>query len=93
MTDADIDEMIHEADTDGDGQVDYEEFVKVIPLGCPARPMPLVDLSPSSILDDARKGIVSEYSLYFYTRFPLLAQGNSQVVCTTFEQCICVTNP
>lgn len=24
-----IDEMIREADTDGDGHVDYEEFVKV----------------------------------------------------------------
>lgn len=30
MTDRDIAEMIREADKDGDGQVNYQEFVKVI---------------------------------------------------------------
>merc|ERR1719355_49743 len=29
LTDEDVDEMIREADVDGDGQVSYEEFVKM----------------------------------------------------------------
>ena len=30
LTDDEIDEMIREADVDGDGQINYEEFVKVM---------------------------------------------------------------
>ncbi|KAK3578515.1 hypothetical protein CHS0354_007769 [Potamilus streckersoni] len=30
LTDEDVDEMIREADVDGDGQVNYEEFVKMM---------------------------------------------------------------
>ncbi|XP_012440358.1 calmodulin [Gossypium raimondii] len=30
LTDEEVDEMIHEADTDGDGQVNYEEFVRMM---------------------------------------------------------------
>ncbi len=30
LTDEEVDEMIKEADVDGDGQVDYEEFVKMM---------------------------------------------------------------
>ena len=30
LTDDEVDEMIREADVDGDGQINYEEFVKVI---------------------------------------------------------------
>jgi len=29
LTDQEVDEMIREADVDGDGQINYEEFVKV----------------------------------------------------------------
>lgn len=32
MTDSELVEMIREADTDGDGQINYQEFVKVVPL-------------------------------------------------------------
>ena len=30
LTDEEVDEMIREADVDGDGQVNYDEFVKMI---------------------------------------------------------------
>lgn len=30
LTDEEVEEMIREADIDGDGQVDYEEFVKMM---------------------------------------------------------------
>merc|ERR1719284_2299860 len=30
LTDAEVDEMIREADMDGDGQINYDEFVKMM---------------------------------------------------------------
>ena len=30
MSDSEVDEMIREADLDGDGQINYEEFVKMM---------------------------------------------------------------
>ena len=30
LTDKEVDEMIREADVDGDGQINYEEFVKMM---------------------------------------------------------------
>jgi len=36
LTDEEVDEMIREADVDGDGQINYEEFVKMMMTGGPA---------------------------------------------------------
>ena len=33
LTDAEIEEMMREADDDGDGEVDYNEFVKMMSSG------------------------------------------------------------
>lgn len=30
LTEEEVEEMIHEADTDGGGQINYEEFVKLM---------------------------------------------------------------
>lgn len=35
LTDTEVDEMIREADVDGDGQINYQEFVRVIPVFLP----------------------------------------------------------
>ena len=32
LTDSEVDEMVREADADGDGEINYEEFIKVISL-------------------------------------------------------------
>ncbi|KAG8044517.1 hypothetical protein GUJ93_ZPchr0067g6548, partial [Zizania palustris] len=34
LTDEEVDEMIREADVDGDGQINYDEFVKVMMANC-----------------------------------------------------------
>lgn len=34
LTQAELDEMIREADRDGDGQINYEEFVKMMVCAC-----------------------------------------------------------
>ena len=52
LTDTEVDEMIREADVDGDGQINYEEFVKVIPLCSFTRCVRPTDQPPSPI-DDA----------------------------------------
>ena len=43
LTETEVDEKIREADPDGDGQINYEEFVKVIPLCSPTRHARLTD--------------------------------------------------
>ena len=58
MTDDEVDEMIREVDEDGDGQINYEEFVKVISLRSSTRFVRLIDLPSSPIVvmlpDDAQ---------------------------------------
>jgi EF-hand domain pair len=55
LTDEEVDEMIREADVDGDGQVNYEEFVRMMVAKCGARDHPLATsvelilLSPHSV--------------------------------------------
>ncbi|KAJ7954818.1 putative Calmodulin [Quillaja saponaria] len=34
LTDEEVEQMIKEADLDGDGQVNYDEFVKMMTIGC-----------------------------------------------------------
>ena len=63
--------MIREADVDGDGQIDYEEFVKVIPLRSSTRHVHIAD-RPSSPIDDAVEIVVFKYSLYPPAQFLLL---------------------
>ncbi|KAI6038533.1 hypothetical protein EDC04DRAFT_2693882 [Pisolithus marmoratus] len=79
LTDAEVDEMIREADVDGDGQINYDEFVKVgcrlywfrLPVGSE------VQLLTRSCLDDAFQIVgFLVYSLparmsFFVVRFAL----------------------
>ncbi|RRT55753.1 hypothetical protein B296_00027278 [Ensete ventricosum] len=50
LTDEEVDEMIREADVDGDGQINYEEFVKVMM----AKAEPEYDPSSVPRVDDCR---------------------------------------
>ena len=40
LTDEEVDEMIREADIDGDGQINYEEFVKMMRAKEAPQPQP-----------------------------------------------------
>jgi len=55
LTDKEVDEIIREADIDGDSQINYEEFVKttVMTCVCPAAPAPLSPSIAPSDLDTA----------------------------------------
>ncbi|KAF5390956.1 hypothetical protein D9757_003963 [Collybiopsis confluens] len=53
LSDNEVDEMIREADVDGDGQINYEEFVKVTRSGCAF--LPLFRANVSNLSDDARE--------------------------------------
>ena len=72
MTDTEVDEMIREADVDGDGQINYEEFVKVNALHSSTRRVHLIDL-PSPSIDDAIKVIAIKYSFVLPLQFLLRA--------------------
>ena len=74
--------MIREADVDGDGQINYEEFVKVIPLCSFTRcARPTDQLSPR--IDDAVEIIVFKY--LFVLSSPVLASSLRQfATCTIF---------
>merc|ERR1712096_561874 len=50
LTDEEVDEMIREADVDGDGQINYEEFIRMMMAGGPPShtPAPLPN-NPSSV--------------------------------------------
>jgi hypothetical protein len=69
LSDSEVDEMIREADVDGDGQIDYNEFVKVISLGRPARCVRLTDLF-SPLTDDVGEVIVCRYSFVLQRLVP-----------------------
>ncbi|TQE06211.1 hypothetical protein C1H46_008151 [Malus baccata] len=48
LTDEEVDEMIREADVDGDGQINYEEFVKVMMANCNAEVSPFTSPNVNS---------------------------------------------
>ncbi|OVA13788.1 EF-hand domain [Macleaya cordata] len=58
LTDEEVDEMIREADVDGDGQINYEEFVKV--MMAKRRQRRIEERSSSST--SSKKGVDSAYS-------------------------------
>ena len=82
LTDTEVDEMIREADVDGDGQINYEEFVKVNHLCQSTRCVRLTDRPPSPI-DDAVEIIVFKYSFVLFG--PVLATSLRRfATCTIF---------
>jgi len=82
LTDTEVDEMIREADVDGDGQINYEEFVKVLTHCTFTRCARSTD-QPSPPIDDAFEIIVFKYS--FVLSGPVLASSLRRfATCTIF---------
>lgn len=67
--------MIREADVDGDGQINYDEFVKVNTPCSSTRLVHFIDL-PSLSIDDAVEVTIMRKYLYSCARFLLLVKGN-----------------
>ncbi len=60
LTDEEVDEMIREADVDGDGQINYEEFVRMVGY--------ISYTSVASSLDDVQVKVGPDrfsFSIYF----------------------------
>ena len=73
--------MIREADVDGDGQINYEEFVKVTALCSSIRCIRLINL-PLPSTDDAVEVTAFKYS--FVLPCPILASSpRKSTICTT----------
>ena len=66
--------MVREIDIDGDGQISYEEFVKVIPFCSSTRRAHLIDLHPP-LIDVVVEITVFKY-LYSHARLSLRVEGN-----------------
>lgn len=62
LTDDEVDEMMQEADMDGNGEIDYDEFVKVISIRSTSTRFAVSLASSSLSTDDAVEVIVFEYS-------------------------------
>ena len=72
-SDAEVDKMIREADIDGDGQVNYEEFVKMMMTKDMQNEPSTAELQVGeniermfTHMDRDGNGIVSDYDIYFY---------------------------
>ena len=79
LTDNEVDEMIREADVDGDGRINYEEFFKVI------LPASLLDACvPLFSTDDDAQLIVFECS-FLHPRLFLAPTLRQSISCTTSE--------
>ena len=68
LTDEEVDEMIREADIDGDGQVNYEEFVAIKPLDASGQAgQTSIFRPPNSVTDFTYSSLVSilnQYSVF-----------------------------
>jgi calmodulin len=64
LTDEEVDEMIREADVDGDGQIDYDEFVKVSCGGCVCARTRMTP--PTHTLTHS----IEEFGVLYFSRFP-----------------------
>ena len=73
MTDRELDEMVREIDIDGDGQISYEEFVKVIPFCSSTRRAHLIVLH-SPLTDVVVEITVFKY-LFVLSRPALASSG------------------
>jgi hypothetical protein len=67
MTDSEVDEMIREADVDGDGQINYDEFVRVRNHSF-ARPFDTRRPVNLSFIDDVEEIVAVEdfICMYYY---------------------------
>jgi hypothetical protein len=86
LSDQEVDEMIREADVDGDGQISFEEFHKVISLGRSVRCVRLTGLLSPSI-DDVNEVIVCK--IHFLLQRLVPASSLRQFTTCTTPKAIC----
>ncbi len=86
LTDSEADEMIRAADVDGDGQIDYEEFVLLFSGVSLLKNVPNQTGEPETETETKwLYNLLQCFSTFFYSRYPPLAKHRLAAPPTTVD--------